>query len=401
MTPDGVRRLVADGHDVVVERDAGAAVGFADAAYAAAGATLGDARRRHGTCDARRQGEGDCSRRSRRVCAPARRCSASRSSIATPRCSTRVLRAGVRVIGYETVRDAHGGLPMLAPMSRIAGRLAPFVGAQALAHRPRRRGRAAVRRRRRAGRQRRRHRRRQRRRRRRRASPRARVPRHGVLARRRAAARRSTQSLAPAGTPIGAFTLSSLGRRGFAAAIADADLVIGGVLEPGTLSPKLLTRAHLRAMRPAAALVDVGIDQGGIAETSRMTRAVRADVRRRGRRPLRGAEHAGAGGAHGDAGAGGGDAARTCGALAARGIAGALRGRCRARGRRHDLGRRRRPCRTRRATAACRSARAPWRVTAACRAPRASRRDRRLTVPRPTPCASSASPAGPAAARPR
>jgi alanine dehydrogenase len=44
------------------------------------------------------------------------------------------------------------------------------------------------------------------------------------------------------------------------------------VLEPGTLSPKLVTRAMLRAMRPGSALVDVGIDQGGIAETSRMTR---------------------------------------------------------------------------------------------------------------------------------
>jgi alanine dehydrogenase len=55
-------------------------------------------------------------------------------------------------------------------------------------------------------------------------------------------------------------------------AIADADLVVGGVLEPGRLSPKLVTRAMLRAMRPGSALVDVGIDQGGIAETSRMTK---------------------------------------------------------------------------------------------------------------------------------
>ena len=55
------------------------------------------------------------------------------------------------------------------------------------------------------------------------------------------------------------------------AAIATADLVIGAVLEPGTLSPKLISRAAVRAMRPGSALVDVGIDQGGIAETSRMT----------------------------------------------------------------------------------------------------------------------------------
>ena len=56
-----------------------------------------------------------------------------------------------------------------------------------------------------------------------------------------------------------------------AKSIAEADLVIGGVLTPGQLSPKLISRAMLRAMRPGSALVDVGIDQGGIAETSRPT----------------------------------------------------------------------------------------------------------------------------------
>jgi alanine dehydrogenase len=55
------------------------------------------------------------------------------------------------------------------------------------------------------------------------------------------------------------------------AAVADADLIIGGVLTPGQLSPKLITRRMLASMRPGSALVDVGIDQGGIAETSRPT----------------------------------------------------------------------------------------------------------------------------------
>jgi alanine dehydrogenase len=53
--------------------------------------------------------------------------------------------------------------------------------------------------------------------------------------------------------------------------VEDADLVIAGVRTPGQMSPKLLTRAMLRGMRPGSALVDVGIDQGGIAETSRPT----------------------------------------------------------------------------------------------------------------------------------
>jgi alanine dehydrogenase len=53
--------------------------------------------------------------------------------------------------------------------------------------------------------------------------------------------------------------------------ITEADLVIGGVLTPGEMSPKLVTRDMLRRMRRGSALVDVGIDQGGIAETSRPT----------------------------------------------------------------------------------------------------------------------------------
>jgi len=61
------------------------------------------------------------------------------------------------------------------------------------------------------------------------------------------------------------------GDESFAQAIAAADLVIGGVLEPGTLSPKLIARAMVASMRPGSVIVDVGIDQGGVAETSRMT----------------------------------------------------------------------------------------------------------------------------------
>jgi alanine dehydrogenase len=53
--------------------------------------------------------------------------------------------------------------------------------------------------------------------------------------------------------------------------VEDADLVIAGVLTPGQLSPKLIRRETLRKMRPGSALIDVGIDQGGIAETSRPT----------------------------------------------------------------------------------------------------------------------------------
>jgi len=61
------------------------------------------------------------------------------------------------------------------------------------------------------------------------------------------------------------------GSDGLAARVAESDLLIGGVLTPGQLSPKLITRAMLERMPRGSALVDVGIDQGGIAETSRPT----------------------------------------------------------------------------------------------------------------------------------
>ncbi len=77
--------------------------------------------------------------------------------------------------------------------------------------------------------------------------------------------------IAAAGHTVTTHTQAALAADEFARLVAAADLVIGAVLEPGRLSPTLITRAHLRAMRPGSAFVDVGIDQGGIAETSRMT----------------------------------------------------------------------------------------------------------------------------------
>jgi alanine dehydrogenase len=180
-----------------------------------------------------------------------------------------VLASGVRMIAYETVRDVRGGLPLLAPMSRIAGRLAPIIGAQALQTASGGNGtlitgvddvapacvvvigagnvggeaaRIAAR----LG---------------------CRVT---VFSRGAARLAALARSLSAAGTPVVALELGRNADR-LDAAIADADLVIGAVLEPGTLSPKLVSRAAVRTMRNGAALIDVGIDQGGIAETSRMT----------------------------------------------------------------------------------------------------------------------------------
>jgi alanine dehydrogenase len=270
VTPEGVRQLVADGHAVVVAAGAGAAVGFADAEYAAAGAAIASSPEAVWSCalivkvKELQPAEFPCLVAGTTVFGFAQ---LNRD----PALLAAVLAARIQVIAYETVRDASGGLPLLAPMSRIAGRLAPFVGAQALASD---RGGAGV------------------------LLPGvddvpgARVVVIGagnvggeaarVAARvgarvtvfSRGDARRGAlaASLAAEGHPIAAFRLDDPRDPRFVDAVAAADLVIGGVLEPGTLSPKLIARTLVAAMRPGSAIVDVGIDQGGIAETSRMTK---------------------------------------------------------------------------------------------------------------------------------
>jgi alanine dehydrogenase len=180
-----------------------------------------------------------------------------------------LLAAGVCVIAYETVRDDAGALPLLAPMSRIAGRLAPLAGAQALQTASGGNGTLIT------GVE---------------GAPAARVVvigagNEGTEAARVAArlgcdvcvysrGARRLDALAQALLQE-RLHVTTAGLDGAGAALDDgvaaADLVIGAVLEPGPLSPKLISRAALRAMRAGSALVDVGIDQGGIAETSRMT----------------------------------------------------------------------------------------------------------------------------------
>jgi alanine dehydrogenase len=270
LVPDGIRALVGDGHDVIVEHDAGRAAGFNDAEYARAGAVV----RAHASevwsaplvVKVKEIQPSEYARLVRGTTI------FGFAQLARDReLLGAVLASGVRVVACETVRDAAGALPLVAPMSRIAGRLAPFAGALALGTD---RGGSGV------------------------LLPGvddvpgARVVVLGagqaggaaanVAARlgcrvtviSRGAAQLSTLAakLEAEGVPVEAHTFDDLGDAAFAAAIASADLVIGAVLVPGKLSPKLVTREHLRAMRAGSALVDVGIDQGGIAETSRMTK---------------------------------------------------------------------------------------------------------------------------------
>jgi alanine dehydrogenase len=270
ITPEGARRLVDDGHAVVVAAGAGAAVGFSDEDYRRAGATVTHGLPEIWSCAlVVKVKELQPSEFAHLVAGTTVFGFAQINR--DPQLLAAVLRARIRCIAYETVRDASGGLPLLSPMSRIAGRLAPLVGATTLATD---RGGAGVL-----------------------LTgvddvPGARVVVLGAgnvggEAARVAARLGARVSVFSRGAPRRHALAAALAAEGHAVevhglphahdsrmvdTVADADLVIGGVLEPGTLSPKLLSRAMVSGMRPGSAIVDVGIDQGGIAATSRMTK---------------------------------------------------------------------------------------------------------------------------------
>ena len=269
LLPAGARMLVDHGHEIAVEQGAGSEIGFDDDCYRAAGATIVD--------DSRAIWRSDLIVKVKEL-QPAEYGAIQAGTtifgyaqlVRDPALVDVVLRGGVRILAYELVRDASGEFPLLAPMSKIAGRLAPFVGAQCL-HVDR--GGAGV------------------------LLPgvdnvggarvlvigagtagsdAARIAarlgcRVTVLSRGASRLDAIARELARCGTPIEAETIERAGPDGFAGAVAAADLVIGAVNDPGKLSPRLIRRKHLRSMRAGSAFVDIGIDQGGIAETSRMT----------------------------------------------------------------------------------------------------------------------------------
>jgi alanine dehydrogenase len=169
------------------------------------------------------------------------------------------LASGATFIAYETVGEA-AGLPILSPMSAIAGRLAVLAGAWCLQKQnggsgvllsgvagvaP---GRIAILG---AG----------------NVGSNALAVADGIGAEVIVIARSDTRFAALQRR----FPRAEFRTEGLEQAVRHADLVIGGVLTPGRMSPKLVTRAMLARMRPGSALVDVGIDQGGISETSRPT----------------------------------------------------------------------------------------------------------------------------------
>jgi alanine dehydrogenase len=263
LTPAGALELGQAGHEVVVEHDAGVGSGYPDASYAAVGATLAPVdevwARAELLLKVKEPVVSEYGRLREGLTL------FTYLHIAADEPLTRALvDGGATAIAYETVETADRRLPLLAPMSEVAGRLAPQMGAWSLEKARGGRGilLAGVP-----------------------GVPPAKVVvlGGGVVGYNAALIAvgmqadvwvldKSVDRMRDLEMMLdGRITLAMSTSLRIAEAISDADMVIGAVLVPGALAPKLVTREMLGLMKPGAVLVDVAIDQGGCFETSHAT----------------------------------------------------------------------------------------------------------------------------------
>ncbi|RUO65231.1 L-alanine dehydrogenase [Pseudidiomarina planktonica] len=264
LTPAAVREYITHGHQVMVEQNGGAAIGFTNEDYEAAGATIvADPKEIFAKAEmivkVKEPQPDECKQlREGQILY-------TYLHLAPDPVQTKLLaEAGVTAIAYETVTDNRGGLPLLAPMSEVAGRMSIQAGAHNL---EKSRGGSGT--------------------------LLGGVP--GV---------EPGRVLIIGGGVVGTQAAKIAVGMGAEVTILDrslprlrelddlfdgrvktifstvdaidtfsrqADLVIGAVLIPGAAAPKLLTREHLSNMRPGSVVVDVAIDQGGCFETSKAT----------------------------------------------------------------------------------------------------------------------------------
>lgn len=262
LTPESVAELVAHGHSVVIETGAGLGIGTTDDAYRAVGAEIGDVEAVF---------RADCIVKVKEPLADERARLHAGQILYTylhlapdPDQTRDLIASGAVCIAYETVTDPQGGLPLLKPMSQVAGRMSVQAGAHALEKAQGGRGvlLGGV-----PG-----------------VAPGNVVVLGGGVVGRNAAAMAvglgaDVTVLDRAAPVLEAIDTQFRGRvktlhastATVAEAVSRADLVVGAVLIPGAAAPKLVTRAMLKDMRPGAVIVDVAIDQGGCFESSRPT----------------------------------------------------------------------------------------------------------------------------------
>jgi alanine dehydrogenase len=263
LTPAGARELVQRGHDVLVEAGAGAGSAFPDSAYERAGASLGSVDDVWSRSDLLLKVKEPIASEYPRLRAGLALFTYLHIAADEP-LTTALVDSGITAIAYETVETDRGALPLLAPMSEIAGRLAPQAGAYHLEKPKGGRGLllggvAGV------------------------APGRVVVVGGGIVGYNAAVIalglgaqvtilERSVDRMRHLEEILsGRVSLLMSSSLQIEESLKEADLVIGAVLIPGALAPKLVTREMLGSMKEGSVLVDVAIDQGGCAETSRPT----------------------------------------------------------------------------------------------------------------------------------
>ncbi len=264
MTPISVREAVRHGHKVWVQANAGAGIGATDADYIQAGATI------IATAE-EIFAKADMIVKVKEPQAVERKMLREGQILYTylhlapdPEQTKDLVKSGAICIAYETVTSSRGGLPLLAPMSQVAGRMSMQSGAHCLEKAQGGRGVLlggvpGV------------------------APAKVVILGGGVVGTNAAAMalgmgadvtilEKSTDRMEELVARFGTGLKTIYSTQGAVEdECATADLVIGGVLIPGAAAPKLVTKAMLKDWKPGSVLVDVAIDQGGCAETSKAT----------------------------------------------------------------------------------------------------------------------------------
>ena len=264
LTPYSVRELVNRGHKIIVEHNVASAINFTDEAYVAVGATIVD------TAESLYQ-QADMIVKVKEAQPSEYHLLREGQILFTylhlapdPKQTEALIKSGCIAIAYETVTDNEGGLPLLLPMSQVAGRLAIQAGAHCL-EKPSGGsgillgGVAGV------------------------CPGKVTVIGAGVVgtnAVRMAIGKKaqvtvldkSLRRLQELDFQFGGRLNTFYATEGsIEQCVIDADLVVGAILVPGQAAPKLVSRELLKRMRPGSVMIDVAIDQGGCFETSRPT----------------------------------------------------------------------------------------------------------------------------------
>ena len=264
MTPSNVKDYVSAGHEVLIEKGAGEGSGFTDAEYTAAGAKI-------------KKTAKEVWNKSNMIVKVKEPLESEYKyfrkdliiytylHLAADKPLTQaMLASGVKGVAYETLKDANGGLPLLAPMSQIAGRLSIQQGAKyiektfggsglLLSGVP--------------------------------GTPKANIlilgaGNVGTNACKIAVGMGANVTITDVNLNRLAYLDDIFGSRiqtlystdaAIEEAVKSADIVIGSVLIPGKSAPKLMKRKYLKSMKPGSVIVDVAVDQGGCCETTKVT----------------------------------------------------------------------------------------------------------------------------------